>query len=1112
MFITQTLYKLPRAVANDSQNPISDELPLTPQDQKQLSQAQTQFEIVAQAIESQDDAPKTHRDVFNVTQQKLNDGQRDYSLSDVNLEVPFSQINDFSKDVKVSTSEDGLTFEMTYQNRKLRHTLPQFHPVSWTFDKEMMILANPDGKIYAIDLALAKNLLFKGPLPVFKVGTLPSYLLDNPELKLAFVKRSMDLPTKDHVQAMVPQDRQGEVYHAGDLLIYTEENGQKTRVGLLDRGVLTTHLSTAQGILATLAFQTSLKEEHESLLKPIIKLQSELGPKTPRNSAIVKDAFRALGHQAAIQLLAQAQFNAQSKNIKVDQFTAAEAQDSLQAEPASAPAKKSFKQISQSIFQPIFKPRTLAILAAATVGGYYAMDSVEVQKALAWSVYIVNELYDQYMPAVVKDSAYRITLLKSSVALSAFVPLLLGVGAVYNAVIKSSERAQKGIAAMSFRIYGAISLPFWHRIVSAMRQETFMKSLKEGVNPFMKVSQESFLGQSVGLTKDQRVGLNPVMGKSRNEVISKNSQILSHMVKSKSQLKVLTWKLALLAASEQTGYDPGTLTLALTENNMSTVLEKLSQDKDLQTKWTQLAQEFQITIMKMKKGLITEDVSKISQEELNEIYQLAVKTSQQIESRGKLAAFGKKLSMGYHRFVSSMMRSSAQFGISEYEFLKNSQPNDFVTNQMWQQFVTDYLLTVYQVAVIGDRANLSRPHDLAAMEDGLLYTSPGHIFDMINQVSIYGLVLPAQLGLLFQKQTQVREDSYAPIEDTSLVGASKKDGFGKGLWTWTKGATNLYQAKYSDLMLKDLVKKMRTIQAGFLITLVGRMAFGHQGFTDASLAYLFTSIWGTWQFGWIWRPITKGTQMLDAEYSERSENFKNAKTLLGQGLRVENPQDIYEGYKKLAAMYDVEDTSLPPEIRILVKNAGTVINPDSFYWKEKGTLTQLALTQRLQKAISSGDVQELESVSTQIARIYRLDEYQGSRNQDALELLIHALKNPPYATQYNHGVEWFTTMIAAVTTTYLGTSLIVDTFQTNISWGSKIGEATLLSAGIYTSLYFGQKMIENGVDKYDAWKAKRLEAKNAKLAAQNASLASQKDASSASGIVGALMCRQVFLK
>jgi hypothetical protein len=55
-------------------------------------------------------------------------------------------------------------------------------------------------------------------------------------------------------------------------------------------------------------------------------------------------------------------------------------------------------------------------------------------------------------------------------------------------------------------------------------------------------------------------------------------------------------------------------------------------------------------------------------------------------------------------------------------------------------------------------------------------------------------------------------------------------------------------------------------------------------------------------------------------------------------------------------------------------------------------------------------------------------------------------------------------------------------------------------------------MIENGVDKYDAWKAKRLEAKNAKLAAQNASLASQKDASSASGIVGALMCRQVFLK
>jgi hypothetical protein len=132
-----------------------------------------------------------------------------------------------------------------------------------------------------------------------------------------------------------------------------------------------------------------------------------------------------------------------------------------------------------------------------------------------------------------------------------------------------------------------------------------------------------------------------------------------------------------------------------------------------------------------------------------------------------------------------------------------------------------------------------------------------------------------------------------------------------------------------------------------------------------------------------------------------------------------------KGFQDLAQLYEGSPTDLPEEIEALLPQIRAFLeNPNSH---------------------------DINQAQAQMADFETQLQTNGQRFVD------FSLKNAPFPLKPHPLVEWTTTFIGAISTTYLATSLFVDSFQKNVAWGHKLETTALITAGFYAATYYGQK-------------------------------------------------------
>jgi hypothetical protein len=1053
--------------------------------------------------------PKNTTDAFHLLDQSLEvfDGRfaGKYNLDRLDISLPQIAITDFDAEVRVSINPKTKVLEFNYINKAgktlAKHSFNKIEVVSYAIDKEVLVLLDRSGKALSLDMGYVREYVFKSPLPV--VELLKTNLVERfgEHLAVGFINRKLepfDSTVDPDGHTIVPLDVP---LTAGDLAIWSITDKGRSMVAGFNRSVIKTQLYTAEAMLAMMAFQFDPTPEKEGVMEGVklLSLPQSNGSENNMGNAY-QEILAGLPARAVNRLLTRAMANKANINNPRDQFYLDEWRNQFTqmlekskneqqaAVQAQLPKWREAVKTPADLFHKVITSRatkTMAtiILASTTV---YAVDSLQYAgQGVIWATHLINEVYNLYIPDVIKDSSYRVTLLKSSLALSAFVPLVLAAGHLYAKVKGVTWSAQKSLATMSMRIYGALMLPFWHYLAQIVRQPNFIRSLQLGINPLTKISKDSVLGQKLGVDESVIPAFNnPFLNQEKMaQKLESNVKIQNAIYSQKSRTRALAWALALQTVSEEFKVDPVSISTLIDSNGIKLSdqqIEKLTESPEFKRAWMENANELYVQFSRMKKNEIIEDFNKIDPQELAQYYAIAKETTRLLKQRSNLSRVFGRLVIHWRNFSENTIVGLANFGINEHRFLKSAEPSDFVTSQFWKQFISDYLLSIGQVGVIGDRANLNDPQALAADEKSLLWTTPGHRFDMIDQVRIYMINVPARLALVYQNLKEVSENSYDPVENKSMLGTEKSESFWAGMKEWTKSAGNIVQAGYGFIWNRSLLRTVKSLQANLIMAAIGRIVFGGQSLLPALGAFTYGFVWAQWQFGWLWEPVNRGNQMYQERLDQQKEKFLSAKAKLAKALRLDNLPLIAEASDELAAFYDdsfgkrdVLDRITGEGLRIL----RDVDSEEMAEMQQNMKLNKEAL-KNLQQALLSGDPQELEKTRLKIVETYQVNQSLNTNDlvqigkMDAVALLEFALKTPPFVTQPNAMVEWTTTMAGALITTYWGTTMSVLTFRPDISWTEKIAEAGVLSALLYAGTYYGQKALNWSSQKIQVWTAK----------------------------------------
>jgi hypothetical protein len=1057
----------------------------------ELTPEQVQFEKAAADIENSKEGEfpgPSSKDEFLLTKQYLEvadgEGFKKYELT--RFDLPLIVAGDFETDVEIEVNRQNRTIAFAYKRKgkvSARHVIEEVDVVSFSRDKELLTFLENSGKIRSIDTGFAKDTVFKAPLPVFEVADLGKVRSPG-DILTSYLTRGLE-PMAIADNAVVPLDIPNDPFHtAGDFVVYENNGGNKKILGIFDRNVMRTRVYTGEAVLATLAAMQS--PSTTSPMAEIAAFQSvpEIRETTQQAATGIDPLFASilndLPPEIKASLAQRAMVNHVSPHFKRDRFSQDEWESSFsnllnQAEKQIPGADDpntlienrrkrdlgdNWQELLESQVHPEVKKtfwqrttaKSLKIMASVIKTGTFALvlgGAAWGADALlfggthtAWVIKTVNEIYGAYMPAVLKDKVYRITLLKGSTMLMSFVPLLVALGAGVSAVTGKGWGAFKTTASLGMRVYSAISLPFFHYIARVADQPNFIRAMQKGINP-LKAGGRWFPGLN-----------SPLRTENAKKQIESNARALQEVAHKRARTKSMAWALAVMVVAENAGYDAAYLSMLAENGGMgSQTLDKLTSDPTFVKKWNQVAYELEYSLLKMKTIEGKNDLKELSKDELLEAFSRARDVARRVENRGPVKNAMAQLRVKFRQMTHAIAPTIANFGVKESEFLKHAEPNNFVVTSWWRQFWVDYILGVGQVGLFGPRADMSKPHELAAAENGILglYTTPGHRADMFDQVfRAYGVQLPAEMAMVYQLKSTPVETKYKPIEEIILKSEPQMESFGKTSWNWLKGASNIPEAKYGEYWLKTFVKSIKTVQSLFILSMIGRVFLGGQAWLEAIPAFAYVLVATPWAYRNLWPVLNRGNQVNEDRMEARAKAFLDAKVRLGQGLRLDDNAEILKGYKDLAELYRESPTKLPESIDSLIPQMEEFLSLDS-----------------------AADLNNLQEKGAETMKQVK---------EKGLTLLDFSVGNPPFTTVSNKRFDKVMTLGFAVATTYLGTKLFVDSFRspgTLAGWAVKLVDASLFSGAMFAITYFGQKMITRWVENHKKtwspdWQTRRL--------------------------------------
>jgi hypothetical protein len=948
----------------------------------------------------------------------------------------------------------------------VRHVFQGLDVVAYARDGELLIILDSSRKIYAIDMGYVSVAAFRNSVPVFPVGEVPEGFDLSLPTKITFLTRGLQpFPVENMYQdpkATIPVDKGTQVFTAGDAVIYQEKNGQRNLVGIYDRSVIMSYVLAGTLILTWQAYAVMPSDHNGSvedglltLLKDpaFAKIAEDLSPDMQEVDPLVLKALSGLPSDTLNKLLIRIKAIHASIQDPKDKFLIEEWEKSAQSLMAQAAKEKLKKneasldttnlgpqwqqltrkmveenQAVKSRFYRVMHSKAMKIVAGLAVGGAVAAGLTYLlgDNGPAWAVTVSNHLYEA-LPKVLKVPghdgypAYRVTLLKSTLSMSSFVVIAWTIGAL--TARNTGWAFRKQIAALGTRSYAFFQLPFFHRLARLAGQPNFLLSLQAGANPFAKIKPESEIGKKLELSEAIRLGLVNPFSKDKSEKIELQNKALTQIARQRANAKIVAGLVANMVVSEQFKLDLPTMMVVQGEQQVTekTAMDIVSNEK-FHEQWTLVAAEIANQILNSPKASEL-DFTQITDDELKDYILLAGETAKEVKAfaekhpkliglRAKFNGFGKK-----------MIKNVAGFGLDENAFLRTIEANEFVQNQFWRGFVIDYILTITQEGLYGARADLNNPKALSANPDGFLWTGKQQLSDKINLLRSH-LMTPAALSMVYQAPGTVRETNYSPIEAITLKSAIHPEGVVEGARAWMKEAVNLPKAKYADIFMRAIVKRLKTIQAPLIFMIASRVLLGGANFTDALHLFLVYTVWSQWAYNFLSHIVDRGNQMYEQKFEGPNRRFELAQIKLSQGLRLNDEAAIRDGYAELADMY--KNTERLPE--------------------------------GVQKTLQSSD--EI------------LKATHEERSQALNEFLLYTRTEAPFKNAPNSLVSNIFVLFGTIGTTYLGSAMFVSGATLPLL------PLTLTSIGLYAATYLGQKFI---INKIPEWKRRRQEAKAQRL-------------------------------
>lgn len=947
----------------------------------------------------------------------------------------------------------------------IRHTFKDIKIHSFTSDTEVLFAATTEGQLHAIDMVFLKKNIFRGPIPVYK-NLISDESLKKPMsmnfwtrgLPPALVKNLVDAP-----HALFPHDRNGQIiFSAGDLILHRGPKGRSHAFAILSREVLAKNMEEKTEELTLRASVTS-SEVFENMDPELLKeLEAKIEMQITADD-LSQLALRAIPSESIIRLLTQAE-KLSDGNRLYDRSSLEEWKGSYSI--LMKEAVKNNKTLSpngdlssdwQSLMasamnkgKPLLqKPGffkkyalTLAAISGTTtaLGIAYLTDVQAVMSALDY-------IYAHAIPPIVKVAEYRYPLMASVLSILSIIPLVQSVAWLHPSMMKTvagglkvvsrnlsdkiwnlslqwqSLNVWQRLVTMGARVYSLISVAVWNHLGTLLRQPQLFRSLKLGLNPFEKVKQSSELGQALNLEKDLSVGTNnPFLDKKDLDQNSiKQQQAMQYLTQENLKARHVAFQLVALTLYQKQEVDPATLALLMQNDSNSEVLDA-SLFRDLtpqkQKEWLALTE---VIANEWLQTARTEGqlFSSIPAEEFLLVYESAreklarYKNSSVIKKR--LLVFKDQA----NRFLKKLRQDTLLLGVSDARLLRTVYADPSVADQVKKTFVSDHILVAGLPAFWGDRANPEKANIPGGNADGSdrnlltfrptdgslanFWTNPEHMMDVWINVTAHFFGGAARQILLYQGEPPVEETNYRPVEQILIDQTQEKEGLMRASSQWMVNALDTRKSALGNFYLKTLVRQLRTIQAGLMLSLTFRFIATNPTFEHALMGWYLFFVAGTWSYAWPWTIIGQGNNLEEKRLKANADRLLELQTRLSQALRLKDENAIIETSQQLKSLY-------------------------------------------------SEDTEELKSLRSSIGEGPDSSEFTSS-SRWAGNLLKYSQQIPPFATQPNTLPSWLSTWAGALSTTFLAIPLGILSLDPHYMTVGNLAFETMKAGVLYAGAY-----------------------------------------------------------
>lgn len=774
---------------------------------------------------------------------------------------------------------------------------------------------------------------------------------------------------------------------------------------------------------------------------------------------------------------------------------------------------KSKVQIFKENLSKVLKSKAVTyLMIGSPILAFYSLPYFYDKSESLKQIESLSFMYENVIPDVLKDQAYRTPLIISTVIQIALIPLVYLSAWAYKSTIQALSFSYKNsnssfglkvkdfaaryreltttqvLLTLNVRFFSMIVTPYWKSLVEGLLgQRTFFSALRKGINPFQRLSKNSEIAKNLGLEKDFFVGVglplpfgldkkaekqdkesNSYLSRAQKakEVNLKVQQILSEQ---KRSIEMTAWLLATKAISEKYELDPASLYLAGEVKQVSSVeVNKILNDDALRKRWELLSDELSQEFKKMNTFNVTHLRSGINEAEFAELYEKAKKVAVKIDSMSENKLAFKSRFLKFKKGMIGFKQWALNLGEKESKFLKQVIPGKYVSQQVNQDFPVDQVMVSGISGVVGDMANPAKPEYLMANKDKLFYTSDAQIYSV--STNIYGHLVSsaATLSLMFDTIREEDETRYEPRERTKIKSQEWSPSLMSSAKSWTLYAANPLKSDVGGLAIKRYVTRMNTIFAAITFNLVSRVLISSQGIGTAFTSFAVAFFRSHMAYAWPWDFIQAGNSHLGKEAEGNLEKLKNIQYKLSQGLREKDEQkskalidEVYtetlEAYIKYnpQAIQELKQTISHWYSEVSIQEAMNRIDlkslsPESL--KYIGLLSQLMVAQKVN---NQEQVEQLKKVITEIYIDNKQIDSIEIRKLDAQGLLALTQAAPPVPTKENATVTWVTSILfgAIATTvlyTYLAPLLMDPTYlsQPNVVWEA------LLTGLKFTGIYY----------------------------------------------------------